>query len=65
MLMNKHYAGTKVYWHANLVNDFAVEWNSHGAEEQTGVLVGFGSCVDCDVAAWNHFGRIPVLCKLY
>jgi hypothetical protein len=43
-----------------LVNDLSVEWNTHGAQEETGILVGSGTSVESDVATGDHLGRVPV-----
>jgi hypothetical protein len=42
-----------------LVYDFSVEGNTHGAQEETGILVGSGTSVESDVATGDHLGRVP------
>ena len=42
------------------VDKLAVEGNTHGAEQKTGVLVGVGAGVDGDVATGDHFRGVPI-----
>ena len=51
-------------WNFSSVDELAVERNTHGAEQKTGVLVGVGAGVDGDVATGDHFGGVPVLFRL-
>lgn len=48
------------FFPSSSVDKLAVEGNTHGAEQETGVLVGVGAGVDGDVATGDHFGRVPI-----
>lgn len=43
----------------SLVDQLAMEGNTHGTEQKPGVLVGSGAGVDSNVATGNHLGRVP------
>ena len=43
----------------SLLHDLSVERNTHGAQQETGVLVRLGGGVEGDVATWDHLGRVP------
>jgi len=42
-----------------LVDEFAVERNANGGQEQACVLIGGGGGVHNDVATWDHLRRVP------
>ena len=44
--------------HSYSVEMFTVKGNAHRSDEEAGVFIGGGSCVDDDVDAGDHFGWI-------
>jgi len=42
------------------MDDLSVEWNSHGAEEKSSVLIRLGSSVEGNMATRDHLGGVPV-----
>jgi len=41
------------------LHDLAVKGNTHGAQEELGILVRLGSGVKGDMATWDHLGGVP------
>lgn len=41
------------------LDQFPIERNAHGAEQESGILVGPGAGVESDMATGDHLGRVP------
>lgn len=41
------------------LDQFPMERNAHGAEQESGILVGPGAGVEGDMATGDHLGRVP------
>lgn len=43
----------------SLLDQFPIERNAHGAEQESGILVSPGAGVESDMATGDHLGRVP------